>query len=214
MSVAKLFSTSAEATAAAARLEAGGFPARSIHVVDASRGAVGVPALVDLGVSAVHAKTYAEAIGKGGALVLVETVMGAAGYATEILGGDAESEDVRYHGYEKAGPTPLSSALHIPVLSKGAAPLSTLLGLPVLSTAQKGKATLSHDAAPLSSKLGLPTLAKKGRLTDVKLSHNPAPLSSLLGLPVLSGEQKGKAALSHEAAPLSKALGLPVLIKE
>jgi len=214
MSIAKIYSTTAEATAAAARLEEFGFPARAIHVVDASQGAVGVPKLLDLGISASHAKTYAEAIGTGSALVLVETVMGAAAYATEILGGGAQADDVQYHGYEKAGPTPLSTALQIPVLSKGATPLSSLLGLPVLSTAQTGKVTLSHEAAPLSSKLGLPTLAKKGRLTDVKLSHNPAPLSSLLGLPVLSGHQKGKAALSEEAAPLSKALGLPVLLKD
>ncbi len=173
-----------------------------------------MPSLVGLGVSTLHAKAYADAIGHGGALVLVETIFGAAGYATEILGGGAESEDVRYHGFEKAGPAPLSEALQIPVLSKGATPLSTLLGLPVLSSNQKGKAALSPDAAPLSSKLGLPTAAKKARLMDVTLLKSAAPLSALLGLPVLSGHQKGKAVLSHEAAPLSKALGLRVLLKE
>jgi hypothetical protein len=214
MSIAKIFATTAEAAAAAARLEAGGFPARTIHVVDASKGAVGVPALVERGVATSHAKNYAEAIGKGSALLLVETPLGTAAYATEILGGGEAAEDIHYQGIEKGEPAPFSKAFQIPVLSKGATPLSSLLGLPVLSSDQKAKATLSHDAAPLSSKLGLPTSVKKARLTDVKLTHNPAPLSSLLGLPVLSGEQKGKAALSHEAAPLSKALGLPVLLKE
>jgi hypothetical protein len=214
MSIAKLFSTTAEASAAASKLEHFGFPARTIHVVDGSRGAVSVPALTAMGIATSHAKNYAEAIGNGASLVLVETPLGTAAYATEILGGDAASEDVDYQGIEKSEPAPLSKALNLPILAGGAAPLSSFFGLPVLSTEQKAKATLSHDAAPLSSKLGLPTLVKKGRLMDVTLSKNPAPLSSMLGMPVLSGEQKGKASLSHEAAPLSKALGLPVLLKE
>jgi hypothetical protein len=214
MSIAKMFSTTAEASAAASKLEHGGFPARTIHVVDASRGAVSVPALTAMGIATSHAKNYAEAIASGASLVLVETPLGTAAYATEILGGDAASEDVHYQGIEKGEPAPLSKALNVPVLGGSAAPLSALFGLPVLSTAQKGKAALSHDAAPLSSKLGLPTSVKKGRLMEVTLSKNPAPLSSLLGLPVLSAAQTPKAALSHEPAPLSKALGLPVLLKE
>lgn len=70
-----------------------------------------MPSLIDLGVSPAHAKTYAEAIGNGSALLLVETPLGTAAYATEVLGAGSSPEDVHYQGFEKAGPAPLSSLL-------------------------------------------------------------------------------------------------------
>ncbi len=77
-----------------------------------------MPSLIDLGVSPAHAKTYAEAIGNGSALLLVETPLGTAAYATEVLGAGSSPEDVHYQGFEKAGPAPLSSLLGLPVLLK------------------------------------------------------------------------------------------------
>jgi acetoin utilization deacetylase AcuC-like enzyme len=149
-----------------------------------------------------HAETYADRLAKGGALVLVHAPFGSAlnaeatldqyepnekGITTQTWEPDAVWDDA----------TPLSSALHLPVLinarlpaeiltgvsslTKTTAFLSDFFGMPILkpgvhhATTSMGLGLLSKSATPLSSLFGLKTL-----------SSNPTPLSSLLGLKVLS----------------------------
>jgi hypothetical protein len=148
-----------------------------------------------------HAESYADRLMKGGALVLVYAPFGSALHAGEVMD--------RHNPVDQGLPSvpakpdyvwddaaPLSSVLHIPVLTnvklpaetlsgvssltKGTAFLSDFLGMRILNSGvhhndtSMGLPLLSKSATPLSSLFGLATL-----------SRNPTPLSSLLGMKVL-----------------------------
>jgi hypothetical protein len=111
-------------------------------------------------------------------------------------------------------PAPFSSAMGLPILSRGRSFLSPMFGeLASPHFALFGRSALSATAAPLSSLFGLKTLSsgKTGATWTSSfglrlLSADPAPLSSKLGLRVSTGGP-----LRGQAAPLSAVLGIPAL---
>ncbi len=132
-----------------------------------------------------HAKIYAEGVRRGGTLVTVSAPFATSTTAKAILDShepidSGVSEPAGdYLTWEDAAP--LSSSLHIPVLTDPKASLSEFLSMSILT---KGRASiwaslgipeLSSSRTALSNAVGMPLL-----------SRNPAPLSSLLHLPVLS----------------------------
>jgi hypothetical protein len=149
-----------------------------------------------------HAEVYADGLTKGKTLVVVYALFGTAQNAIDIMDSYAPSDSgivvantVDEYKWDDAAP--LSSVLHLPVLTKtklpaetlsgissltkGTAFLSNLLGIPLLKAGSAKKTTsmgmplLWNSAAPLSSSIGMRTL-----------SNNPTPLSSMLGLAVLT----------------------------
>jgi hypothetical protein len=213
MPISRVFTTEADADAAVRDLEEAGFWSTGIQVLRPGAGPVTAAELQSHGMTEGLAEHYAERVGAGAAVVIVDAPFGGAVRANQILArprtGDAEAVEVTDVGavsWDQAAP--LSDALGLPVLSHEAAPLSRLLGLSTLSAKQQGGASLSQDAAPLSHGIGMKLL-----------SGNAAPLSSLLGIPTLSRNAAplssaiGFKTLSGNATPLSSALGLKVLWK-
>jgi len=186
MPISRLYTTPTDAQAAADDLIQSGFRPEDIDIVVAGAGYVGAEALLNKGVLKVRAKSYAEAVRHGAALLLVGAPLGTVAEATEILEkirpGDAGPAQAIYEGLEWEEGAPFSGALGVPVLSHGAAPFSSFFGL----------GTLSKSTGPMTSSFGLPLLSK-----------GASPFSSMLGLKLLAGS----------AAPLSSLFKLPVLTK-
>jgi hypothetical protein len=130
------------------------------------------------------AEVLAEGVWRGGCLVVVHAPFGTAGRAIRIMNGcepiDSGLPDATTPPTPWDDATPLSCALHLPVLLSDDQTFAAFAGLPPLAdpdwsvSAAIGLPMLSDQAAPLSSKIGLPAL-----------SQNAAPLSSLLKLPLL-----------------------------
>lgn len=91
-----------------------------------------------------------------------------------------------------------SALIGMKLLSKNPTPFSSMLAMPVLSKGGKGAWTksfglplLSRNPAPFSSLFGMSVLTKRRERRDTSfgfhlLWNNPAPLSSVLRLPVLT----------------------------
>lgn len=148
-----------------------------------------------------HAEIYAERLKKGGALVLVYAPFGSALAAEAALDahqpvdkGLSTSQVKPDYVWDDAAP--LSSVLHIPVLTNVKLPAETLSGVPSLT---KGTAFLSDffgfgllksGVHHNETSMGLPLLSKSATplstmIGMATLSNNPTPLSSLLGMKVL-----------------------------
>jgi hypothetical protein len=210
------------------------FSGADIHLVHPSAGGaadVTVAAIIEGGVYRARAERYAEAVNKGGSLVIVHPPFGTAAVAEEALdrfspidtGIPSRDFDTGVD-YENDA-TPFSRLFGWKVLLHSAAPFSDALGWNTL-TSQKSSAypaifkmrMISHTAAPLSHALGLPVLSHKAApfssaLGLATLSSKAAPFSDMLGLKTLTTKQLalGDIKLSDNPAPLSSALGLPVL---
>ncbi len=187
MKLSRLYAAADDAKATVAELQAAGFHADSITVVDSNSGYISAETVQDRGATAAHAAKLAEAIKAGNTLVLVEPVLGRGWAAEEILNkarpGDTAPMELQHEGSAWDEATPLSSALLMPVLSDDPTPFSTFWNIPALLkkywffSDMFGLKMLSGNAAPLSSAIGMKTL-----------SSNPAPLSSLLKLPLRAGK--------------------------
>lgn len=131
-----------------------------------------------------RAKRYADRVSRGGVLVTVNAPFATATTAARILDShgpvDSGVNDPAPDYLTWEDSAPLSSSLHVPVLTSNDASLSAFCSL----------STLTSSHASLSRALGLPELtSSKAAISDAiglpTLSRNPAPLSSLLHLPVL-----------------------------
>jgi hypothetical protein len=215
-----MYGSQETATAVVKDLRDHGFSEDSIKVV---AGAESTDSIVQAGVSPAAAKVYAEGLGNGQALVVVDPLFGYARVATQILDShdpiavdvpeDVTSPTTRSArapagSTERSAAAPLSAALGMPVLSSDPTPLSTWLGWRVLKPEQTTLTTgdsirkQSNDPAPLSKKLGLPTLS--GKLPSARLLPDAAPLSAKLGWRTLS----------DDPAPLSAKFGWPTLLND
>ena len=189
----RIYATTDSATAAVSQLRTNGYQADEIHVVrpadfDAGKNSTDeiVSAITKGNVVRSDAVILAEAIQKGGTLVTVHAIFGAAAKALDIL----DSHGPIASGLpSKRHPTatwdedaPLSSALMLPTTFDDPTVFATYSGLPTLidsnasASACVGIPTLGDHRTSLSAMLGLPLL-----------SDNPAPLSSLFKIPLLSG---------------------------
>jgi hypothetical protein len=202
MSVSSMFNSSADALAAASDLKKVGFRDRSLHVVSQMSGPVTPAALTKKGISPIRADAYAQSIEDGRTLVIVETPLGSAKLATQILDrhhpNNSGVSQVNYEGYIGDESTPVSSHLRLPLLLKNAFPFSSFFGLPLLLKDEPNKTT----------SFGFPLLMKQ-----------PFPFSSLFGLKMLTQSSTpfsdffGLPTLSKDKFPLSSALGIPLLSK-
>ena len=167
-----------------------------VHVVSPADGVVAggtgatldgvVNALMKAYVLKAHAKVFAPAILRGGAMVTVHAAFGAATTAIEILD--------KYRPIASGVPD-FSDPL---VPWDDATPVSNVLGLPVL---------LNHDDS-FSKFWSVPALSKHGRTTCSvmglpEISKANGAYVGMMGMPLIS----------HKATFLSSMLGLPVLMK-
>jgi hypothetical protein len=204
MSISSLFNTHEDAEAAAADLQAAGFPAGSVHTVTPHSGDVTARSLRARGISAVRAESTAEAVHEGRTLVIVETPLGTAKLAMAVLNrhhpNNSGISEVRYEGYVGDDTYWFSSLFRMPLLLKDQFPLSNWLGWPLLlkdnpnKTRSFGINFLSKNEFPLSSALGWKLLSDNeapfSSLFGFKqLSKNEFPLSSLFGWRLLSKDE-------------------------
>jgi hypothetical protein len=124
---------------------------------------------------------YAPRVHQGLALVSVLAPFGTGGYAEEILDACGPVDSGVKHEFERPllwdDAAPVSSALGLPTITRGAAPFSKFWGLGV-----------SAHERTLCGVLGIPELVdSRSSLSRgmAQLSDNPAPLSSLLHIPLL-----------------------------
>lgn len=148
-----------------------------------------------------HAEIYADRLTKGKSMVVAYPLFGTAQNAIDIMDSHnpADSGIPVSNGsddYKWDDAAPLSSVLHMPVLTHTKLPAETLSGI---SSLTKGKAFLSEwlgiallksGAAKKSTSMGLPLLSNSATplssaLGMRTLSSNPTPLSSLFGMAVL-----------------------------
>ena len=168
-----------------------GYQADEIHVVGPTDFDAGKNSSDDIVVAIAKghvlrsdAVILAEGIQKGGTLVTVHAVFGAAARALDIL--------------DKHGPiaSGLPSKRHPTVTWDEAAPVSSALMLPTrcddptVFATYSGMPTLMDGNASVSAAVGLPLLADQKSTLSEKfglplLSDNPAPLSSLFNIPLL-----------------------------
>lgn len=229
--IARMYGSQDNATAAAKELQERGFAADAVHVIGPQPSAstqAGADASTDTlrtsieqtGLPAEHAKIYADHVRQGQVLVTVYPPFGFALTATNILDShDPIAMDLPAAAYVPASAktwdpaAPLSSALGWRVLLSDPTPLSSYFKWPTIkredtvSTSRDAIRKQSDDPAPLSRKIGMPVL-----------SDNPAPLSSKIGIRVLSDDptplssKAGIRVLSEKAAPLSDKLGWRTLL--
>lgn len=183
--IVRMYATAQQAAVAVDKLRTWGFPADAISVVGPAA-ASDTPQTIDKALMAAYvpgAETdpYIKGVLDGHSVVVVRAPFGLGGIATEYL-ISAGPVDSGLNSFEPLpawdDAAPLSSALHIPVLTgRSASPYST----PCL---------LTRNGGTVGAALGLPELTDAGTPTTEgfgmpMLSDNPAPLSSLLHLPVL-----------------------------
>ncbi len=188
--IVRMFETAEDAAAAVQELRAWGVAPDAIHRVTPD--AASAPGADDPVLAAVlqcfvlraDAVIYAARIRQGRSLVSVHAPLGFGLQATRILeshhpvDSGVPEEKAPLRDWDEGAP--LSSALWLPVLSRGATPFSKFWSLPVLVRSGRtlgaalGLPEVGGSSAPTTESLGLPML-----------SANPTPLSSLLRLPVL-----------------------------
>ncbi len=175
-----------------------------------------VSAILGGHVARARAKTIADAVRGGQAMVAVRAAWGLSGAAIRVLDEHGPAHDPLPQasapalGWDAAAP--LSSALRMPTLLHGTPmPVSNLMGV--------------EDLAPSKPILGGLTSHRFALFGQPSLSRNPAPLSSLFGLGTLTAGGRaligglvdhafyffGSPRLKRESAPLSRMLGWPLL---
>jgi len=174
--IVRLYATAQQAADALAKLKKEGYTDDLITLVApaAQQSKEGIAAAIAAGyVLQSEAKAYAEDVLKGHSLVIVRAPFGSGGKTEKILdsahpvsSGISVPAD-RAALWDEAAP--LSSALKIPVLSKGL--FSTFWTLPLLTRS--------------NFRLPFPELTRSSRSTTA-LSNNATPLSSLLHIPLLT----------------------------
>lgn len=184
--IVRMYAGAQQAAAAVSSLKAARFAADAISVIVASE-ALKTPKDIEAALTAAfvpRAETsrYVQGVQAGSTVVVVRAPFGGGVLANKLLdsAGPVDSglklHAEPFEGWDDAAP--LSSALHIPVLSsKISSPYST----PCL---------LTRNGGTLSSALGFAELKESGTpstegLGMPMLSRNPAPLSALLRLPLL-----------------------------
>jgi hypothetical protein len=216
--ISRIYANKTDANAAVADLEKHGFGQEEIFFVGPPSITIGASAadsqaVVDEIVDKIargyipkrHAAEYAKIVAQGGALVTVHASFGSGFKATVLLD--------RHHPVESGVPAPaypratydeaapLSSALHLPVLSSHPTPFGAVTGLPSVLSEGREK-TFAQGPAPLSRLLELPVMTAEGR-----------PTSSVIGLPAVTAKgaptSLGLPLLTAKGAPTS--LGLPLL---
>jgi hypothetical protein len=207
--IIRLYDTAAQGAKAAQDLTNAGF--EEVFYFKAS-GAKGVAAsklqdalVADMAAAHIyrsHAVVYASQLAKGGGLVLVHAPFGAGVTAARILGAQNPSSKGIHEIPSKPEATwdeatPLSSALHLPVLAKVEHPFETLTGFSSLTKGSGflssffGIPLLSRGLQHAQSSFGIPLLSRGLEHAETSmglplLSRSPTPLSSMLGLKVLS----------------------------
>ena len=229
--IARIYGSQQNATAAVEELQGRGFGADHIHVISPPSQATTEPgaaaptdavltSIQHTGVPPEHASLYADQVRQGKVLVAVSPPFGFAQIATHILDShDPVSMDLPAVAYVPPSAAtwdsaaPLSSALGLRVLCSDPAPLSSYFKWATIKPEPASSPTLekirkqSDDPAPLSAKIGMPTL-----------SDNPTPLSTKVGMSVLSDDpaplssKAGWRVLSDNPTPLSKKLGWRTLL--
>lgn len=169
--IVRMYSTAEAAASAVAALKDWGFGDDMISVIGPGTAASGegvVSALMAAYIERTQAKYYASRVGEGLTAVVVRAPFAhgeAAQYFMNCAGPvskkDAFSEPMTSSWDEGA---PVSSAFHIPVLSKwrpfGGMPCVTRHGSTLCS--KLGLPEIAADDRPTTEKLGLPMLAKPG----------------------------------------------------
>jgi hypothetical protein len=182
-----MYQTEQQATDAYHKLREFGFTDEVTNLVTSGVGSLPdiMSAIMAGFVLRADAAVYAQGIQSGLTLVSVQAPFGSGVAATEILDRfdpvDFGMKDVIDRGMIWDEDAPVSSALHLPAISRGATPFSdfwglgvkthvrtlcAVLGIPELTdsrwslSASMGMPELSAAAAPLSSRLGLPLLLK------------------------------------------------------
>lgn len=230
--IVRLYESAAKAAAAVAALREFGIAADAIRVVappdkEPSRDAVAKDIMSGLVLRA-HAVRYAEQVVAGRTLVSVRAPFGMSGLVIDMLeaaGPVAYSlPPVREKSVAWDEATPLSSALFLPVLKRGAAPFSDLWGL---RTLKKGLSPLaftlgdpSASSETTSEMFGMPTVVRRrpGWSTSFGLpllKRVASGWSSSFGMPLLSRGGRGPwttsfglPLLARNPAPLSSLFGL------
>jgi hypothetical protein len=175
-----------------------------------------VSAILGGNVARARAKTIADAVRGGQAMVVVRAAWGLAGAAIRVLDDHGPASNPLPQSGESVvgwdGAAPLSSALRMPTLMRRAPmPFSNLFGL--------------EDLAPSKPIMGGLRDHRFTVFGQPRLSRNPAPLSSLFGLGTLTAGGRaligglvdhafyffGSPRLRRDAAPLSRMLGWPLL---
>ncbi len=234
--LSRLYSTQGQATGAVNQLIYSRFSAETIFVIGppGGRGAGALPDGVstdDIATAIMkgyllksHARIYAEGVAGGGTLVIVHAAFGTALEATEILDSfspaDAGIVEAKYPSQPWDDAAPLSSALHMPVLTKSwrlpdlMPSTFTVFSIPALT----------HGKPPYSGFLGLPLLTKNRRRSTGFLGlplllKNRRKPTGFLGLPLLTKSRPGPTGflglklLTSNPAILSSLLHLPVLTR-
>jgi hypothetical protein len=222
--LARVYGSQATASAVVTQLNERGLSGDAVALITGAT-ADPVGSITAAGVPASHAKIYADAVGRGEAVVLVCPPFGYGKAATEVLdshhsitvdlpAAPAAAAPTAKTAVKWDGATPLSSWFGWSVLLDNPAPLSSWLGWSVLKSEPPSSSTIegvrkqSSDPGPLSRMLGWPLL-----------TTTPAPLSEKLGLEIKSpkaaplSEKLGWRVLLSDPTPLSTRLGWPLLSK-
>ena len=190
--VTRMYASAKQAAEAVARLQQHGFTAEQINSVtpeNAGSDAEAITAKIAAGnVLQATARLYAEGIKRGASLVSVQAPFGMGGDATAVLDGfgpiDSGVAEVRDLAAAWDDATPMSSALHLPVIVKGDPTFSGFFSVKVLS----------RSGATLCSLLGIPELSRGSRQSSTfgigLLTSSAMSLSSKLGLPLLLGSSR------------------------
>jgi hypothetical protein len=235
--LSRLYSTPGQATGAVNQLIYSRFSAETIFVIGppGGRGAGALPEGVstdDIATAIMKgyilksdARIYAEGVAGGGTLVIVHAPFGTALEATEILGSFSPTHagvaEPKYPSRPWDDAAPLSSALHMPVLTSNwrlpdlSASTFTVFNIPALT----------NNKPPYRGLLGLPLLTRHRRRSTgflglPLLTRNRMKPTGFLGLPLLTKSRQGPTGflglplLASNPAILSSLLHLPVLCRE
>jgi|GEM_PF-563875 len=238
--IVRMYETDKAARDAVSKLREVGFPEGAITLVTPYKRGVGPSQSISNALVAGfkltnHAEVYAEGVRQGHSLVVVAAPFGSGQIATKTLDSFGPmdtglerpvrsefpmpwdeaaplSSALQWRPISRNAPTPLSTLMSFPTLSRGRTFQSRYAELTSSSWSLTSPRLLSHNATPLSSMFGLKTISGKwGAAWTTSfglplLSRNPAPLSSKLGLHLLTDGP-----LSGHPTPLSAILGLPTL---
>ncbi len=218
--VAKLFETEGQAKAASDALKDSGFSSTAVIVLkNTSDQFTATSSAADAvragGFLGENASFYAEQLAHGHTLVVVKTEFGKSGAAKTVLNKFNPlpiTHEPKREPYVPVleRPTPLSSLLGLPLLTKSDTPFSDFWGF---DTKQTSLSHISRWISPLSN-FRFSSLIGMKELTDKE-----TPLSSMAGMSTKSKRGEGKSGsfgLSFKAksdTPFSSLFGMPLLTK-
>lgn len=212
--ITRLFDSSQDASTAADELKARGFFSFRFGKTPSQndkRGGDAVRALTDAGYSTQEAERYAQALNGGGAVLSVEAAFGRGALAEQILDRQGSRPAPSVPTEQDKSATRRTTGPAGDGADSKAAPLSSLLHLPVLTRSRPTTVSSLGDQRPtfpgnllssdfyLSRLFGLPLLTQSQ--TWASLIDNPAPLSSWLGIPVLLTGSGHRPAEQHSEPP-------------